>query len=520
MLQRNKKIILIGLGTIFLPIILFMVYEVSSLQEDEVVLEQIYANQLDFVIFSANQFSTDFLDDLIDNVEEGLDDDGFSVSEKTRTLLNLSGCHFMQLQPVENHWEADKYYFPKENRSDHEEEVQLLIDEAHETLEQLVEYKKNDYRKIQPGPLAFIDSLEHQVLYAILSTPSEKLWVMTGLINPATFTNEVLSPKLQQIAQDDLVISLINESKNSLLFASDSSTTNVIASKAMWLFPGLKMGISLKNKTLGQLINQRLKYNLLASGLLIVLLIFGLILVGRNLYQQLQLAQTKADFVSNVSHELRTPLALISMFAETLLLQRVKKEEKKAEYVEIIFKETNRLTRIVNRILNFSQIEAERKKYHLVTVDLNQIIAELIHDYSFHLEQNGFEYKVSQSGSLQVTADKEAVYEALVNLIDNAIKYSKEKKILHISTYGKPKQAIIEISDSGIGIPGEKLTQIFDKFYRVSEGNVHDVQGAGLGLSLVASIMEAHNGKVEVESEIGKGSSFRLVFNLKEQTDG
>jgi len=198
--------------------------------------------------------------------------------------------------------------------------------------------------------------------------------------------------QLQESAQEDIIISLFNRSKDQVLYTTDSLTNEVIASKSMWLFPSLELGISLKGTSLKDIIDQRLQYNLIASGLLIVLLLSGFILMGRVLYQQMQLAQTKSDFVSNVSHELRTPLALISMFSETLMLKRVKEESKKSEYVEIIFKETNRLTRIVNRILNFSQVEADRKHYHLEELDLNQVLDELIHDYSFHLEQNGFSH--------------------------------------------------------------------------------------------------------------------------------
>ena len=138
-----------------------------------------------------------------------------------------------------------------------------------------------------------------------------------------------------------------------------------------------------------------------------------------------------------------------------------------------------------------------------------------MHDYSFHLEHNGFEYEFEKVDELvSIEADKETIYEALVNLMDNAIKYSQDTKFIAIRTKVRGEHALIEVQDKGIGIPKENLKQIFDKFYRVSEGNVHTVQGAGLGLSLVSSIMEAHGGHIELESKLGEGSTFRLVFKL------
>lgn len=523
MLRNSKRLIIIVIATIVLPLVMYLVYEVSSLQEDEQVIQRIYENQLDFVIFSANQYSNDFLDRLVSSLEENLESStSYLIDPKTQTLLTASGCMLVNLKPVDSTGVLGP---GKTHPEVLPSAYNQLIDSLHETnksvIGQLINYRKlGDYRKLEPNEMIYVDSLEMQVLYAVLLAPDGKMVLMTGLIEPSKFASEVLSPKLQQIAQQDLVISLMNKDKNMVLLQTDSLFNEIIATGNMWLFPHLEMGISLRNQTLRGLINQRLEYNLIASGILITLLLIGFVLIGRNIYQQMQLAQTKSDFVSNVSHELRTPLALISMFAETLLLQRVKSDEKKSEYVEIIFKETNRLTRIVNRILNFSQVEADRKKYHFISLDINAIVDELMHDYSFHLEHNGFEYEFEKVDQLvSVEADKESIYEALVNLMDNAIKYSQDHKFIAIRTKLRGEHAIIEVQDKGIGIPKENLKQIFDKFYRVSEGNVHTVQGAGLGLSLVSSIMEAHGGNIELESKLGEGSTFRLVFKLSPSSE-
>ncbi|MEM9325968.1 MAG: HAMP domain-containing sensor histidine kinase [Bacteroidota bacterium] len=525
MTSTTKRIILIVVGTILLPIILFVVYDISSLQDDEEMIQAVYENQLDFVIFSANQFSNDFLDNLVKNLEDNLDDQGqLNLTPKTETLLSYSGCQYLNMKRIAARDSMLLHSFPKEKDERFEEIIEELHTEKIDLIRQLGSYKENGYTKIQPDDLLHVEKvhledgsvadLDLQVLLAVMQAPAGHLYLMTALINPGTFANDVLSPQLQQIAQQNLVISLADEAQGSLVYSTDTVASEIIASKTMWLFPSLELGISLKSKSLQQLVDQRLRYNLAASAILILVLLFGLALVARTTLQQMKLAQTKSDFVSNVSHELRTPLALISMFAETLMLGRAKNEEKKAEYVEIIYKETNRLTRIVNRILNFQQVEAGRKKYHFVDLDINQVVEELLHDYSYHLEQNGFDFKVEKDRDMAlVKADKESIYEVLVNLMDNAIKYSKEEKFIGIKTMKKNGSAIIEVSDRGIGIPKEKVDHIFDKFYRVAEGDVHNVQGAGLGLSLVSSIMEAHGGNVDVRSELGKGSSFRLIFN-------
>jgi two-component system phosphate regulon sensor histidine kinase PhoR len=229
--------------------------------------------------------------------------------------------------------------------------------------------------------------------------------------------------------------------------------------------------------------------------------------------REIILAQNKADFVSSVSHELRTPLALISMFAETLLLGRITKEEKKREYFEIIFNETNRLTNIVNRILSFGKIEANKRVYTMEEVDLNKLISDVIRDYTFHLEQNGFNLNVKKSETpLWIKADRDAIYEGVINLIDNAVKYSPEKKEITIEVKGNTHQAWITVKDRGIGIPKDKIDQIFDKFYRATEKDIYKAKGAGLGLTILKHIMDAHNGKIEVDSVEGNGSTFKLIF--------
>ena len=208
------------------------------------------------------------------------------------------------------------------------------------------------------------------------------------------------------------------------------------------------------------------------------------------------------------------------MFAETLLMGRVKTEEKKKEYYGIITKEVSRLTNMINRILSFSKIEASKRTYDKRQLDRNTVVADVFNTYSYHLENNGFRCELKTSDEkLIINADQEAVIEVLVNLIDNAMKYSLDSKDVIIETGLKGQNAFVAVSDQGMGIPKNQQDKLFEKFYRVPNGDVHDTKGSGLGLTIVKHIMDAHEGEVEVQSNLDKGSTFKLFFPLYKHED-
>ncbi|UCH65563.1 MAG: HAMP domain-containing histidine kinase, partial [Ignavibacterium sp.] len=292
--------------------------------------------------------------------------------------------------------------------------------------------------------------------------------------------------------------------------------TKVQQERALWIFPNYKVGISLVGSTIEDLVKDRVVTNIILISLLTLVLIVGVYIVYRNIKREVEIAQIKSDFVSNVSHELRTPLSLISMFAETLEMGRAKTEEKKYEYYSIISREANRLGRIVNTILNFSKMEAGKRKYHIEEKDLNIVIEKIFENYSFHLRNKGFEFIYNPAENLPtVNIDEEAVSEAVINLIDNAVKYSPDKKQIEINTGIDSTYEFVEVADKGIGISHEDQRKIFDKFFRVSSALVHDTKGTGLGLSIVKHVMDAHGGRVVLKSKQGVGSSFQLLFPVK-----
>jgi two-component system phosphate regulon sensor histidine kinase PhoR len=178
-------------------------------------------------------------------------------------------------------------------------------------------------------------------------------------------------------------------------------------------------------------------------------------------------------------------------------------------------KESGRLTGIVNKILTFSQMESGRKVFRKDSLDLNEIVQEVVSNYEFHLESKGFKYNLSVcSEKLPISGDKEALEEVLINLLDNAIKYSKDHKEIDIKTKTSDNKAIMLVIDKGIGIPRADQDQVFEKFFRVSVGDLAQSKGTGLGLSLVKEIVEEHQGEIRLESEVGKGSIFMIIIPL------
>jgi signal transduction histidine kinase len=243
----------------------------------------------------------------------------------------------------------------------------------------------------------------------------------------------------------------------------------------------------------------------------------GMFIAYRNVTRELALAKLKSDFVSNVSHELRTPLALIRLYAETLELGRISNPVKQHEYHEIIRKESERLSALINNILDFSRIEAGRKEYNFRETDVADLVRSTLESYRYEIEQNGFQFEQKIDDNLPpLRVDREAIARSLLNLVNNAVKYSSTEKYLGVHLYRNNGSLNLEVVDHGIGIPASEQPKIFEKFYRVGDPLVHNTKGSGLGLSLVRHIVQAHGGEVAVESAPGKGSKFIITLPVQD----
>jgi signal transduction histidine kinase len=226
-----------------------------------------------------------------------------------------------------------------------------------------------------------------------------------------------------------------------------------------------------------------------------------------------ELNRLKSYFISSVSHDMKTPLTSIKLFAELLQSSNEIKSEKSKEYLEIIEGESSRLSRLIDNVLDFSKIERGAKKYYFENIKLNDIVLRTLKlmQYQFKLQNFSVDSILSDQKKM-IRADKDSVEEALINLISNSIKYSKERKVIRVLTYPQNDFMALSVEDEGIGINNKDLENIFNPFFRTDSLEVRRTGGAGLGLSIVKHIMGAHNGKIEVQSETGKGSRFILLF--------
>lgn len=232
-----------------------------------------------------------------------------------------------------------------------------------------------------------------------------------------------------------------------------------------------------------------------------------------------ELSRMKSYFVSSVSHELKTPLTSIRMFAELLQSRPNIPAEKSREYLKIIEGETDRLTRLINNVLDFAKVERGLKEYTLIQCSINPIVESVLTTLQYQIQMRGFEWTTDLQENLpEITADPDAVAESLMNLVANSMKYSTEHRFIRISTFCRNGHVGVTVEDRGIGIARENLLHIFDPFYRVREETAHRAGGAGLGLALVKHIMDSHNGTIQVTSAPGQGTTVTLLFPINQHS--
>ncbi len=288
------------------------------------------------------------------------------------------------------------------------------------------------------------------------------------------------------------------------------------------ILPHWAIGVYYLNMAkLDQWISRRLLSHVVTVLLLIVVILVGVFLSLRGISRELELAKMKSDFVSNVSHELKTPLTSIRMFAEMLKSGRVKSPAKQQEYFELMTAESERLSRLISNVLDFAKVEAGRKKYNFVALDANEIMKEAAQIIQPHVHQHGFDMTLTPSVEpMPIMGDKDSLEQVLLNILNNAVKYSGETKDIRLRAYANGENAVIDVEDKGVGISEEEIPKIFTKFYRADSRPGYQSAGAGLGLTLAHQIVEAHGGTIKVKSSLGRGSTFSIVLPLARGGDG
>ncbi len=255
-------------------------------------------------------------------------------------------------------------------------------------------------------------------------------------------------------------------------------------------------------------------------GVIIVLMFIGVLLIVRDVSRETETTQLKTEFVHNVSHELKTPLTLIRLYGETLQRKENLSKKDRREAYEIITKESERLSHMINNILDFSRIEMGRKEFDFKKGNLTDVIRNTLDSYRYHLKKKGFSIIEEISSDLpDIVFDKEAIASVLINLLSNAIKFSPEQKEVRVTVYRKDESIGFQVADQGIGISPEARSKIFERFYRLQNRMTSESKGSGLGLTLVKHVVEAHGGEICVDSEPGRGSVFSVYIPVLETSE-
>lgn len=265
---------------------------------------------------------------------------------------------------------------------------------------------------------------------------------------------------------------------------------------------------------------RRMIWLIVASIIFTAIIIWAFALTVRTLFTQKKLSEIKSDFINNMTHELKTPLATISLAVDALTNAKVINDEEKIRYYSAMIKDENkRMNKQVETILQAARIERQEITLNRVDLDAHGVIRKTADNLALQIGQN------SGTLSLHLKAHQHMIYadevhfsNIIFNLLDNAMKYAKpEGPVIEIETANTGHNLTVRVKDNGIGMNKETVSHIFEKFYRAHTGNIHNVKGFGLGLSYVKAMVEAHGGKVRVESTLGKGSTFVVLLPLQKK---
>ena len=374
------------------------------------------------------------------------------------------------------------------------------------------------WNRMVPQPALNIDERDpqHRVILRPVTDATDHVVGVVGVI---------LDPQLSTVAMTRLGVAALKPNTAVALRIADrfpkmAGNRNYVTQPLSFVFTDWRAGVRGTCASPEQIAADQFRINMIWTGSVMVVLFAAILLGIQAVLRQSRLSQMKSDFVSNVSHELRTPLASIRVFGEYMRLGRVTRDDKIQQYGEYIEAESRRLTQLINNILDFSKIESEEKKYHFCETDVVDLVGGTVAAVEMPLRDKGFvisfEADATHPAPLQI--DRDAIGQVIVNLLDNAVKYSGDSRQIDVRVEQSGGNVRISVRDHGIGIPGNEQKKIFEKFYRVGSGLVHDVKGSGLGLAIVQHVVKAHGGRVEVASVPGEGSTFTIVLPVADRT--
>jgi two-component system phosphate regulon sensor histidine kinase PhoR len=344
--------------------------------------------------------------------------------------------------------------------------------------------------------VAFLDSVIRNELVGDDLPQKYKFAVANDSNKVFTFSN---SP---QTYDSKLVLS---ESGKTVLFPSNIIDENI---HLYLFFPDKK-----------SFVLQEMQNSLIVSLVLVVFIIISLIIMFRTIMEQKRLSEMKSDFISNMTHEFKTPISTISLACQAMNDTDMVDEQTNATvspYVKMINQENKRLETLVESILQSAVIEKGDIKYKDEVINFVQLVENEIEKARFRIKGNDGKIEFNDVfESIEFQADRMHVTNIISNLLDNAIKYSKENPLIKVSIESDNKHVYLSVSDNGIGIKKEHIPRLFDKLYRVPTGNIHNVKGFGLGLSYVKAICDHYKWEIKVKSNYGEGSTFTVLFKNK-----
>jgi len=523
----KRHVLLVGLAAVVVPllsIIGLQYWSLRKLEKTSIVAGTVgMKNYLGGVSSEVKMFYKSNAEQALAVPAYSVEGDNLCDLKDHFPVCKVEGAKLVFLAGFDEQGEAQTLFFNPQDLSAHASEVPPAEVRAVQFATAPLRMARKE-NVAMPQPMVWMEDHDPDNFVLIKAvTDDQKVVGATGMIlDPAYFREVVLPTKIKESlakyfpdgTDENVIVTAYDEQDNPILSSQSAKGQHDEIKTSLPYFYNYKVGIRSRHMTPEQWAHWNFNYSLSLSLLMTAVLIGGIVLALRTASREMRLSQMKADFVSNVSHELRTPLASIRVFGEFMKLGRVGDRAKIREYGEHIETESRRLTQLINNILDFSKIESGRKTYEFERVRLEDVVAETLKTCEVRLKQSGFSI-VFQSPTRPLPAavvDREAVAQALLNLLDNAVKYSEraEKKEVLVKVGERDGCLQISVTDHGVGIAPAEQKKIFEKFYRVSTGLVHDVKGSGLGLSLVKHIVEAHRGSVTVESAPGHGSTFTI----------
>lgn len=412
-----------------------------------------------------------------------------------------------------------------DDRANLQQRLRSILDEYQQTLQDehniaLIRQGILDHWKAQNLSLDTIGYYDYQVEeqqylvhYRRVETTSFSGYVFYN-INLDECLNNLIIPILQnQEIEKDVCFTIIQHNGNAVLEMEDTQVSFVVSQPLTPVFPFWQIAIYLKNvHSLEELSQYESQVHFLGIITSILILSVGVYVTMSIFLREIQSARFKSDFISNVTHELKTPLTSIKMFVETLIMERARTPEDKKECLQIISTESDRLSHLIDRILDLGKMQQRKRIFHFHPYSSKLLAEECLASFQKQIRENTnchIELEIAPDLP-EVVIDHEAMREVLLNLLSNAYKYNNnsERRIWVKISKSNPQTVTISIKDNGIGIPRHEFHRIFEKFYRIENHLTEKIPGSGLGLALVDSIVRAHKGEIELQSKVGVGSEF------------